>query len=300
MPGAIMITVSDVTAPVPRPRFSLRGKARIRTASTARSSRLDRIAIILLAVITVASVVGPMVAPYAPDNPVGIPFTPAGHSGFLLGTDEVGRDIFSRILVGLRASWFATLGIVFTIGLVGVAAGTVAGLAGGIVDTILMRITDFFLALPSVVVAIVIVAAIGGSLFHAALALVLVSWPYYARLARSEVRGIAARPHVEAARLSGISRRRLALRHVLPGVVPIVIVSMSMDLGGMTIALSLLSFLGLGTAPPAPELGSMVANGLTYVLSNWWVPVMPALAVFVIAVIANFAGDGVRDLVGER
>ncbi len=287
-------------APVRGPRFSLGRVRRIGRTAGATRSRLDLVAIVLLVLVTVLALIGPLLAKYPPNVPAGAPLSPPFHGGFLLGTDEVGRDILSRILVGLQASWLATIGIVLTIGVIGTVLGTIAGLRGGIVDSILMRVTDFFLALPGVVVAIVIVAAIGGSLFHAAMALVIVSWPYYARIVRAEVRGVAARPHVEAARLSGISRFRLAGRHVLPGVLPVVIVNMSMDLGGMTIAIAMLSFLGLGTPMPAPELGSMVANGLSYLLSYWWIPVMPALAVFVIAVIANFAGDGIRDWIGER
>ena len=287
-------------APVPGPRFALGKVLKVGTRSGVHRSRLDVIAVVLLGVVTILALIGPLLSQYPPNVPAGVPLSPPFHGGFILGTDEVGRDILSRILVGLRASWIATIGIVFTIGLIGTVLGTIAGLKGGIIDSILMRVTDFFLALPSVVVAIVIVAAIGGSLLHAAMALVIVSWPYYARIVRAEVRGVAARPHVEAARLSGISRWRLAGRHVLPGVFPIVIVNMSMDLGGMTIAIALLSFLGLGTPLPAPELGSMVANGLSYLLSYWWVPIMPALAVFFIAVVANFAGDGIRDWVGER
>jgi peptide/nickel transport system permease protein len=296
----MVIVAPPAPAQVRGPRFALGKVGRITRSSGVKRSRLDVIAVGLLGLVTVLAVIGPMIATYPPDVPAGIPLSAPFHGGFLLGTDEVGRDILSRVLVGLQASWLATIGIVFTIGLIGTVLGTIAGLKGGIIDSILMRVTDFFLALPSVVVAIVIVAAIGGSLLHAAMALAIVSWPYYARIVRAEVRGVAARPHVEAARLSGISQFRMARRHLLPGVLPIVIVNMSMDLGGMTIAIAMLSFLGLGTPMPAPELGSMVANGLSYLLSYWWVPMMPALAVFFIAVIANFAGDGIRDWVGER
>jgi peptide/nickel transport system permease protein len=223
---------------------------------------------------------------------------PFGH--FLLGTDDVGRDVLSRVLFGLRASWFSALAVIASGVLIGGIIGLIAGAAGGWIDGILMRITDMFLALPGPILAIAVVAALGPSLQHTLIAVMIVWWPFYARIVRGEVRALAARPHIEAARLAGTGRMRIAFRHLLPGAIPATVVTASLDVGNLVLTLSALSFLGLGAPSPAPELGAMAARGLPYLLEQWWVPVMPGLGVLVLALAANLAGDGLRDLIGER
>jgi peptide/nickel transport system permease protein len=218
----------------------------------------------------------------------------------LFGTDEVGRDIFSRVLYGLRTSWFSALGVIASGVFVGGLIGLVAGTAGGWVDDVLMRITDIFLALPGPILAIAVVAALGPSLTHTLIAVAIVWWPFYSRIVRGEVKALAARPHLEAARLAGVGRIRLAVRHLLPGAIPATMVTASLDVGNLVLTLAGLSFLGLGAPSPAPELGAMAARGLTYLLQEWWVPVMPGLAVLFLALISNLAGDGLRDLLGDR
>lgn len=189
-------------------------------AVSAPRGRLDLLAVSLLVLITAVALAAPLLAPHGDVDQVGTPTAPPGTAGFLLGSDSVGRDILSRVLFGLRSSWLAAL-VVVTVGLlVGGLVGLVAGAAGGWVDTVLMRITDAFLALPAPVVAIAVVAGLGPSLFHTLLALSVVWWPFYARIVRGEVRTLAARPHVEAARLAGTGRVRVAIRHLLPGAVP--------------------------------------------------------------------------------
>jgi peptide/nickel transport system permease protein len=183
---------------------------------------------------------------------------------------------------------------------VGGLIGLVAGVLGGWVDDVLMRFTDLFLALPGPVLAIAIVAALGPSFFHTLLGVAIVWWPFYARIVRGEVRALASRPHVESARLAGAGVVRRALKHLLPGAVPAVVVTASLDVGNLVVTLASLSFLGLGAPAPAPELGAMAARGLQYLLQEWWVPVMPALAVFLLALVSNLAGDGFRDLLGDR
>ena len=144
------------------------------------------------------------------------------------------------------------------------------------------------------------VAALGPSLQHLLIAVAIVWWPFYARIVRGEVRALAARPHLEAARLAGAGRFRLAFRHLLPGAVPSVIVTASLDVGALILTLASLSFLGLGAPAPTPELGAMSFRGLDYLFEYWWVPIMPALAVMLLTVVANLAGDGIRDLLGDR
>ena len=160
--------------------------------------------------------------------------------------------------------------------------------------------TDLFLALPGALVAIAVVAAIGPSLRNTLIAVSIVWWPYYARIIRGEVRAIAARPHIEAARLSGVGQGRLIWRHILPGAIPAAIVAASLDVGNVILLLAALSFLGLGQPAPAPELGADTARNLSLLLVDWWVPVIPGLAVLLLALVANLGGDGLRHILGRR
>ena len=271
----------------------------LRTLSQ-RASVGDRLAIGGFLALILVGIAAPVLAPHNPTQPAGVPFLAPGQGGFLFGTDEVGQDIFSRVLFGLRASLEAA-GIVIASGVViGGAIGLAAGAAGGWLDSLLMRITDTFLALPGPVLAISVVAALGPSFDHTLVGVAIVWWPFYARIVRAEVRALAVRPHLEAARLAGTGRLRRAWRHLLPGAVPAVLVTASLDVGNLVVTLAALSFLGLGAPAPAPELGAMAARGLQYLLQEWWVPVMPALAIFLLALLANLSGDGIRDLLGDK
>jgi peptide/nickel transport system permease protein len=284
------------------PQPLVRGLARLREMHTVsrRASAGDRVAIGAFLLLILVALVGPLLATHSPIQPAGEPFLSPFHGGFIFGTDEVGQDIFTRVLYGLRASLLAAAAVIASGVVIGGAIGLVAGAAGGWVDTLLMRVTDLFLALPGPVLAIAVVAALGPSYLHTLIAVAIVWWPFYARIVRGEVRALATRPHLEAARLAGIGRFRLARRHLLPGAVPAVLVTASLDVGNLVVTLAALSFLGLGAPAPSPELGSMAARGLQYLLQEWWVPVIPALAVFVVAFLANLAGDGIRDLLGDR
>jgi peptide/nickel transport system permease protein len=282
-------------------RRTLRGIALTRRPSfLARVSWGDRIAVGMLGVVTLVAILAPWIAPHHPLIPAGRPELAPGTHGFLFGTDEVGRDIFSRVLYGVRASWFAALAVIVSGVIIGGFIGVVAGATGGWVDNALMRLTDVFLALPGPVLAIAVVAALGPSLTHTLVAVAIVWWPFYARIVRGEVKALRARPHIEAARLSGVGRVRLATRHLLPGAVPATVVTASLDVGNLVLTLAALSFLGLGAPAPAPELGAMSARGLPFLLTQWWIPVIPGLAVFALALIANLGGDGLRDIIGDR
>ncbi len=267
---------------------------RIRTRG--RIGWWERGGIAVLVLVSLIAVFAPLLAPHSTTQPIKVgPFASPGH-GSLLGTDDLGRDLLSRTLYGIRSTWLSALAVVGSGIVIGTLIGTVAAIAGWIVDAILMRITDLFLALPGPVLAIVAVVALGPSLPHTLLAVSVVWWPWYARIVRGEVRALLARPHVDAARLAGTGSFALARRHLLPGAVPAVLVTGSLDIGNLILTLSGLSFLGLGAPPPTPELGAMAANGLTYLLGQPWVALVPACAVFVLAFAANLAGDGVRDL----
>jgi peptide/nickel transport system permease protein len=293
-----MALAEPVDISVVIPQFPSR--ARAFWPSVRRVGIVDRLAIIAAALITVMAILTPWIAPHDPAVPAGSAFLPPGTHGFLLGTDEVGHDMLSRIMFGMRASWFAALIVIASGVLIGGLVGLVAGAAGGWIDSVLMRITDMFLALPGPVLAIAVVAALGPSLPHTLLAVAIVWWPFYARIVRGEIWALRSRPHLEAARLAGVGPARRAWRHLLPGAVPAIVVTASLDVGNLVLTLAGLSFLGLGAPAPAPELGAMAARGLPELLVHWWIPVLPGLAVFLLAFVANLAGDGLRDMIGDR
>ncbi|MGW4095309.1 ABC transporter permease [Mycobacterium sp. NPDC004974] len=265
-----------------------------------RSTVLNWAGFSMVIVLTMLVIAVPLIAPHDPLTPVGMPLQAPGKNGFLLGTDSVGRDILSRVLYGARSSWFAALVVVAAGLAIGGLIGLIAGASGGWIDSVLMRITDGFLSLPAPVLAIAVVAALGPSFVHTLFAVSIVWWPFYARLVRGEIARLAARPHVEAAKLAGASRFRLATRHLLPGAVPNALVAASLDLGTLILTVAALSFLGLGQAAPAPELGADSARNLSYFLQQWWIPVMPGLGVLVLALVGNIAGDCLRNLMKNR
>jgi peptide/nickel transport system permease protein len=252
-----------------------------------------------LGVIFLVAIFARQIAPFDPLVPAGSPMT-APNGANLLGTDTVGRDVLSRVLVGMQTSWFGALAVVAIGAFVGGLVGLVAGAVGGWFDAVLMRITDAFLALPGPILALAVVAALGRSYTNTLIGVAIVWWPLYTRIVRSEVRKLRSSPHMEAARVGGVSWWRLMTRHLLPGAVPVTIVTASLDIAALVLMLSSLSFLGLGAPQPAPELGSMSAQGLTYIFSAWWIPVMPAIAVALIAIVANFSGDAIRDRIRDR
>jgi peptide/nickel transport system permease protein len=250
-----------------------------------------RSALMPIGIVTLLAVAAPLLATHsALDVTSAGPFH-APSFAYPLGTDEIGRDIFSRVLYGIRESWLSALGVITVGALFGALVGALAGAFGGLVDMVAMRVTDLFLALPAPVIAIAVIASIGPSLFHTLLALSVVWWPWYARIVRAEVRAHASRPHADAARLAGVSRARLVARHLLPAALTPVVVTMSLDVGNLILALAALSFIGLGAPPPAPELGAMSAQGLEYLLAYWWVPIAPAVAAALLALVANLLGD---------
>ncbi len=215
------------------------------------------------------------------------------------GTDNLGQDIFSRVLYGARQSLIGAFAVIASGVIIGTIIGLIAGARGGLVDAVLMRVTDAFLALPAPVLALAIAAALGRSYTNTLIAVSVVWWPLYARIVRSEVRAFSSRPFLEAATLAGVPGHRRLLRHLLPGAIPVILVAASLDVGGLILTVAGLSFLGLGAPQPAPELGAMAAQGIPYILSSAWVALIPALAIFLIALICNLAGDAVRDLLED-
>jgi len=217
----------------------------------------------------------------------------------LFGTDEVGRDIFSRVLYGARISLPVALMVVTLSGAFGTLLGAVAGFLGGWTDEVIMRVADATLAFPALILAMAITTALGPGLFNAALAITLVLWPEYARLMRGEVLRVREMEYVTAARALGASRLRILGRHILPNSIPLMLVKASLDAGNAILLASALSFVGLGAAPPSPEWGAMVSMGRQKFF-EWWIAAAPGMAIFTAVMGFNFLGDGLRDLLDPR
>ncbi|MFI1734180.1 ABC transporter permease [Streptomyces acidicola] len=259
-----------------------------------------RLALAALAALVLLALLAPVVSPHSPVLRSGDAFLQPGSAGHPLGTDALGYDLLARVLYGMRASLLAAAVVIASGSLIGGLVGVLAGALPGWVDSVLMRLTDLFLALPGLVIAMAVAASLGASYRSALIGIAVVWWPMYARLVRGEIRAWATRPHLEAARLAGVPWGRRVVRHLLPGVRSTVVVAASLDVGGLVVALSALSFVGLSSPAPAAELGAMAAQGMPYLLTSWWVPIVPGIAVMLLALVANYAGDAVRDLLRRR
>jgi peptide/nickel transport system permease protein len=216
------------------------------------------------------------------------------------GTDGLGRDIYDRIVWGSRI----TLYIVGLVGIivvpVGLVVGTLAGYVGGAVDTVLMRITDIFLAFPRLILALALVAALGPGLENAVLAIALTTWSPYARIARAEALTIRNSEFIMAAKVQGASTGGILFRHVMPLCISSVIVRLTLDMAGIILTAAGLGFLGLGAQPPTPEWGAMISSGRQYLLDQWWIPTVPGIAIFVVSLGFNLLGDGLRDVLDPK
>ncbi len=259
---------------------------------------LAGLAIVLaLAILALAA---PALAPDDPDLPnLALRLSPPGAQHWL-GTDELGRDILSRLLYGSRVTLAIVAMIAITVPPAGLLVGCAAGFFGGIVDAVLMRTADVFLAFPRLILALALVAAMGPGIGHAMLAIALAAWPPYARLARAETLALRQREFIAAARLAGASPARLLVRHIAPLCLPSLIVRASLDMSGVILTAAGLGFLGLGAAPPTAEWGEMIAAGRRFMLDQWWVAAAPGLAIAVAALGFNLLGEGLRDLLDPR
>ncbi len=216
------------------------------------------------------------------------------------GTDRLGRDVLSRVIVGARPALIIPIAVVFFAILIGAPLGAVAGYKGGWVDEVIMRITDLFLAFPSLLLAMAITAAIGRGMRNAAIALVISWWPWYTRLVRSVTVSLRERYFIEAAQATGVRDTIIILRHILPNTLSPILVQATIDLGTVILAMGGLGFLGLGTQPPSPDWGLMVSEGRDLILSNWWISTFPGIAIFIVVLAFNLLGDTLRDIFDPR
>jgi peptide/nickel transport system permease protein len=281
------------------PRQAWLGNAFLRVASLTRNP-LAMAGLAIIVLLFASAAFAGVLAPFAPNaQDLAARLLPPSATHWF-GTDEFGRDIFSRVLYGSRVTLMTVTAVVSVVGPIGVVVGCVAGYLGGWLDAVLMRLTDVFLALPRLILALALVAAIGPGIQNAIIAIILTSWAPYARVARAEAVTLRKAEFIEAARLSGASTARVIFLHVLPLCIPSVLVRATLDMAGVILIAAGLGFLGLGAQPPLPEWGTMVAQGRPFILEQWWVATMPGLAICAVSLGFNLLGDGLRDILDPK
>jgi len=264
-----------------------------------KSNYLFTFGIIICLFWIIMAILAPVIAPYDPvAQDMMIKLQPPS-SLHWFGTDSFGRDIFSRVIYGGRYSILVGCLTVIIAGAIGTFYGAIAGYVGGKLDTVMMRISEMILSFPSLVLAMIINAVLGSSLFNTMLALVIVAWPTYARLMRSVVLSVKENEYVAAAEALGASKIRILMKEIIPNSINSVLIMATTDLGSKILMFSTLSFLGLGSPPPTPEWGMMVSDGANF-FNKFWIAGFPGLAIFTMAMGANFIGDGLRDLLDPK
>ena len=266
-------------------------------------NKLSLMALIILILLALSAIFAPAIIPYPQD------LADAAHTEFklappssehLMGTDELGRDIFSRVVYGTRVSLSAALSAVGLALLIGIPLGAVAGSFGGWVDNLIMRITDVFLSFPPLLLSIAIVAVMGSSLNNAILAISMSWWPWYTRLIRGQAISVKERKFVQAAETIGTSRIKIIFKHIIPNCISPVIVQASMDIGGVILTVAGLSFLGLGAQLPTPEWGLMISMGRRFFPDSWWYCIFPGIAIFITVLCFNLLGDAIREILDPK
>ncbi len=266
-----------------------------------RGNTLAMLGLIVLIVLILAALCAPLLAtqsPFAQD--LGARLLAPGEQGHIFGTDSLGRDIWSRLVYGARISLYIVALVALVAPLLGLIIGTVAGYAGGVLDVVLMRFTDIFLAFPRLILALAFVAALGAGIENAVLAISLTAWPPYARIARAETLTIRNSDYIHAIKLQGAGPIRIITRHVWPLCISSLVIRVTLDMAGIILTAAGLGFLGLGAQPPSPEWGAMVSEGRKYILDYWWVATIPGLAIFTISLAFNLLGDGLRDVLDPK
>jgi peptide/nickel transport system permease protein len=266
-----------------------------------RRNPLAMVGLFIILVLLFVAAFAPWVATHDPlAQNLSQRLLPPGTPGHWLGTDDFGRDIWSRIAYGSRITLYIVTLVAVTAPVLGLLIGTVAGYFGGWVDQVLMRITDIFLAFPRLILALALVAVLGPGIENAVLAIALTAWPPYARVARAETLTVRTSDYIAAVRLQGAGAGRIIWGHVMPMCLPSVIIRVTLDMAGVILIAAGLGFLGLGVRPPTPEWGLMISSGRKFLFEQWWVATMPGLAIFIVSLGFNLLGDGLRDVLDPR
>jgi peptide/nickel transport system permease protein len=289
-----------LTTATPASRGQARAGRLYRGTLELLSNRLAATGIAIVVILVLVAIFAPQLATYPPDlqNLQDRLLPPSNDHPF--GTDNLGRDILSRVIWGSRITLTIILLAAVTVAPLGLAVGIVAGYSGGLLDRVLMRITDIFMAFPRLVLALALVAALGPGIENAIIAIAATAWPPYARLARAETLTLRRQDFIAAARLQGASHARILVRHIMPLTVSTILARLTLDLAGMILIAAGLGFLGLGAQPPTPEWGAMVASGREYLTQQWWVATMPGAAIFLVSLAFNLIGDGLRDVLDPK
>jgi len=256
--------------------------------------------LIVLGALILTAILAPVIATHDPytqnlDNVLQAP-----GNGHLFGTDELGRDIFSRLVWGSRITLRIIFLVSIVVGPIGLLVGTTSGYIGGRFDTVMMRITDIFLSFPSLILSLAFVAALGPSLNNAIIAIGLTAWPPIARLARAETLTFRKADYIAAARLQGASALRIIVRSIMPMCLPSVLIRLTLNMATVILTAAGLGFLGLGAQPPLPEWGAMIATGRRYMIDSWWLVTFPGIAILSVSLAFNLLGDGLRDALDPR
>ncbi len=284
---------------------SATASAPLRRAGKPRRSIMRWVPIILIAFFVLAAVFAPVLAPYDPNsqNLLGRmrpPGTVSRSFHYLLGSDELGRDLLTRLIYGARVSLFVAIASVILSGVVGVLLGMLAGYLRGWVELIVMRLVDVFLSIPAILLAIITVAVLGTGLVNVIVVLALTRWPRYARIAYGQTLSVANMPYVRLAAFMGASTPRVLLRHILPNIIGAVTVVATLEFGLMVLFEAGLSFLGLGVQPPTASWGAMLSSGRNYLATAWWIATFPGLCLFLLILAVNLIGDDLRDRFDPR
>jgi peptide/nickel transport system permease protein len=297
--------MSGLRAWLTDPNPSSRRQARLGQAWLAwlriRRNSLAMSGLVIVATLLVVAALAPLIAPHDPlEQDLARRLLPPGTPGNLLGTDDFGRDILSRIIHGAPITLYIVALVALTAPALGLLVGTVAGYFGGWVDAVLMRVTDIFLAFPRLILALALVAVLGPGVENAVLAIAVTAWPPYARVARAETLTVRNTDYIAAVRLQGAGAARIIVGHVAPMCLPSVIIRVTLDMAGVILIAAGLGFLGLGVQPPLPEWGLMISTGRKFLFEQWWVATMPGLAIFIVSLGFNLLGDGLRDALDPR
>jgi peptide/nickel transport system permease protein len=268
--------------------------------------RLPWTAFVIIAVMLVVAVFAPLIAPHSPteqslpDKLKPPAWQEGGSAKHLLGTDLLGRDLFSRLVYGARVSLTVAAFALLSGGLIGLAVGIIAGYLGGRIDSILMRVVDATLTFPTILIALLLAVSLGAGLRTIVIAITVIIWARFARVVRGEVLGVRARDFVSLARVHGCSSPRIMLVHIVPNVMNTFMVLLTLHIGFVIIVEASLSFLGAGIPPPTPSWGQMVADGRSHIASAWWLAVMPGAAIMLVVLAFNLFGDWLRDWLDPR